>query len=258
MQAEKFCAVTGLCPTSTCLHIHASCSVFALVPMGGNRQGLNQTYGWGTESGDSFGSGTVSFSPLFLCVCGRASLFVVPSVPSHISRIVFAMTRQLRAPVLRVACWHLQERAARARALCARRRRGFSCRAPQGHEKKEREKGRTNDRNYMKTQKIRELPHAQTTRTIDSFCGFSWPQKLSVVQCLVIFGRARGSFTRVPASNSGKVARASLKLGVSEMQMRICQSLLCVCQDAPFLCRVSTLSAWLSARIVFLSCPRFF
>lgn len=33
--------------------------LFGLVPMG-RAQGLNQTYGWGTESGDSFGSGTVS------------------------------------------------------------------------------------------------------------------------------------------------------------------------------------------------------
>ena len=64
--SRNICAVTRLCPTSIYLPIHASCSVFALVPMGGNRsQGLNQTYGWGTESGDSFGSGTVSFSPVF-------------------------------------------------------------------------------------------------------------------------------------------------------------------------------------------------
>ena len=33
--------------------------LYGLVPMG-RGQGLNQTYGWGTESGDSFGSGTVS------------------------------------------------------------------------------------------------------------------------------------------------------------------------------------------------------
>ena len=32
--------------------------LYGLVPLGG-RQSLNQTYGWGTESGDAFGSGTV-------------------------------------------------------------------------------------------------------------------------------------------------------------------------------------------------------
>eukprot|EP00290_Baffinella_frigidus_P005478 CAMPEP_0180134760 /NCGR_PEP_ID=MMETSP0986-20121125/10365_1 /TAXON_ID=697907 /ORGANISM="non described non described, Strain CCMP2293" /LENGTH=71 /DNA_ID=CAMNT_0022075205 /DNA_START=88 /DNA_END=303 /DNA_ORIENTATION=+ len=33
--------------------------IFGLVPIGGQSGGqrLNQTYGWGTESGDSFGNG---------------------------------------------------------------------------------------------------------------------------------------------------------------------------------------------------------
>ena len=45
--------------TQNMLAVRMGGQLYGLVPMG-RGQGLNQTYGWGTESGDSFGSGTVS------------------------------------------------------------------------------------------------------------------------------------------------------------------------------------------------------
>jgi hypothetical protein len=56
------------------LILFCAVAVFGLVPLNGQR--LNQTYGWGTESGDAFGSGTVRSLPTLLSIPLISALFL--------------------------------------------------------------------------------------------------------------------------------------------------------------------------------------
>ena len=55
------------CPCTSNDVAFVQTAVFALVPMGGQR--LNQTYGWGTESGSAYGDGGVRFPPSIPIIC---------------------------------------------------------------------------------------------------------------------------------------------------------------------------------------------
>jgi len=82
-------------------------AVFGLVPMG-RAQGLNQTYGWGTESGDSFGSGTVHHPPIL-----PSASFAVGGIAHPVAWARDACRASMDATRARQALLAAQARAAR-------------------------------------------------------------------------------------------------------------------------------------------------